>query len=248
MGIKTIDNYLNSGGFPGVLKEKENLRQKILSDYFESILIRDITIRYSVRNEAKLRQIVLNLLSNISKEASSYNLSKIYEVSADTVLQYFDFLEDSYLGFFIPKFSYSIKKQDYNPKKFYTIDNGLRNAVSFKVFEDFGKQFENQVFLEIRKKFKQILYWKEEKEVDFIIKEGSEVTNIINCSVNISEASTYTREIESLKEAMFELNKKESLLVIMIGKSRTVEIDGFKINIMNYLDFAKFLNDYQIRV
>lgn len=74
--------------------------------------------------------------------------------------------------------------------------------MSFQVFKDFGKKFENQVVLELVKKFKQIFYNKEEKEVNFIIKEGSEVTNIINFVVNNCETSTYTREIDSLKEEM----------------------------------------------
>ena len=73
------------------------------------------------------------------------------------------YFEDAYLIFTIPKFDYSYKKSLVNPKKVYSIDNGLiiRNSASF--FDDKSRLLENLVFINLRKKYKEILYFQREK-------------------------------------------------------------------------------------
>jgi hypothetical protein len=240
---KNIAHYIDHGGFPDVVfSSSERVADQLLKDYFESILLRDIATRYNIRHEFKLRRLAANLFTNISNLASSYRLSKDLELSADTVLQYFSYIENAYLGFFVPKYSPSLRKQEYNPKKFYSIDTALQKAISFKVFDDIGKLFENLVFLELRRRFKDIFYWEEEKEVDFIVKEGENIRCIVNASVNISNKFTREREISSLIAGMDYFDKKESFLIILEGKSQIIETEVGVIKVINLPDFLQFWN------
>jgi len=233
------NKYIEMGGFPDpVLTRNQDTREQLLRDYYESILIRDIAIRYKVKDELKLRRLTAQLFSNISNQASSYRLSRDLGMSSDTILQYFSYIEDAYLGFFVPKLSQSVRKQNYNPKKFYAIDNGLQSAVSFRVIDDLGKLFENTVFLTLRRIHREIFYFQEDKEVDFIVKEKERIRYIINASVNIDDKNTRQRETESLMEAMFHLSQKESFLIILDGKSEIIETEVGVIRVIKYGKFV----------
>ncbi|MEX0895391.1 MAG: ATP-binding protein [Patescibacteria group bacterium] len=232
---KDLKSFVESGGFPDpVLTTNQSVQEQLLKDYYESILLRDITARYGVRDDFKLRRLSAQLFASVANQASSYRLSRDLEVSPDTILQYFNYIEDAYLGFFVPKFSQSIRKQNYNPKKFYSIDNGLQSAISFRVLDDMGKLFENTVYLTLRRTSDQIYYWQEEKEVDFVVKEKERISHLVNASVSIKLESTREREITSLMTAMHALQKSESLLVIMNGENEVIETETGTIKVIEY--------------
>ena len=239
---KNIQRFVTEGGFPDpILTKNQVLRDQLLKDYFESILLRDISIRYNIRDEFKLRQLTGQLFAAVANQASSYRLSKDLELTADTILQYFSYIEDAYLGFFIPKFSQSVRKQNYNPKKFYSIDNGLQSAISFRVIDDLGKLFENTVFLALRRKYDQIFYWEEEKEVDFIVKEKERIAYLVNASVSISQAQAQDREVTALMAGMHYFQQKESYLVVLKGSSQDIETEVGTIHVVTYPDFEALL-------
>jgi predicted AAA+ superfamily ATPase len=238
-----IQSFVKDGGFPDpVLTTNPSIKEQLLKDYYESILLRDITARYGIRDDFKLRRLSAQLFAAISNQASSYRLSKDLEISPDTVLQYFNYIEDAFLGFFVPKFSQSVRKQNYNPKKFYSIDNGLQSAISFRVLDDLGKLFENTVFLALRRKFDQIYYWQEDKEVDFVVKQKENIKYLVNVAVTIKEEPTRKREIESLMAGMHALQKTDSLLVLMEGESEFIETESGKITVLEYAEFEKLLS------
>jgi predicted AAA+ superfamily ATPase len=242
---KDLKSFVQSGGFPDpTLTENQLIREQLLKDYYDSIMLRDITSRYGIRDDFKLRRLSAQLFAAVANQASSYRLSKDLGVSPDTVLQYFDYIEDAYLGFFIPMFSQSLRKQNYNPKKFYGIDTGLQSAISFRVLDDIGKLFENTVFLALRRKYDQIYYWQEDKEVDFVVKDKEYVALLVNASVSIKDASTRNRELESLMAGMHALHKSESVLVIMDGESEVITTEAGTIAVLPYLEFEMMLTNH----
>lgn len=237
-----IKSFIQSGGFPdAILTSNQSIREQLLKDYYESILLRDITTRHGIRDDFKLRRLSAQLFAAVANQASSYRLSKDLGISPDTVLQYFSYIEDAFLGFFIPKFSQSVRKQNYNPKKFYSIDNGLQSAISFRVLDDLGKLFENTVFLALRREFDQIYYWQEGKEVDFVVKQKESIHYLVNATVTIKEESTRRREVESLMAGMHALQKTDSMLVLIEGDSEVIETEVGTITVVNYLEFEQLL-------
>lgn len=197
---KLFEEYLNNGSFPEVVLE-DNLKKEILNNYYDMFIYKDLVERYSIRNVDLLKKLTKFLLTNISNlfSASSYHkyITKELSVSKETILEYISYLKEINLIFLVPIFSFSLKQQQVNPSKVYTIDNGLRNTVSFKFSKDEGRLAENLVFVELKRKLKEIYYWKGKGEVDFVIKNKNESIDLINvCYSN----EIPKREINSINE------------------------------------------------
>ncbi|HCX74118.1 MAG TPA: hypothetical protein DHU93_00410, partial [Algoriphagus sp.] len=112
----------------------------------------DIAIRYGIKNTKTLLDITLYLISNVGKEISYNGIKKTFEIgSANTVSDYLNWLEDAYLLFFLPRFSWSAKSISKNPKKVYCIDPGFARANSLSFSKDQGRLLENLVYLIFRK-------------------------------------------------------------------------------------------------
>ncbi|MCK5176938.1 MAG: ATP-binding protein, partial [Candidatus Aenigmarchaeota archaeon] len=125
------------------------------------------------------------------------------------------YLEEVYLLYFVKMFDYSVKKQILNPKKVYCIDTGLRNALCFKFRENLGQLYENMVFVELKRRGKEIYYWKDlkQKECDFVIKQGLKITEAIQVTYNIENPDTKKREINGLMAALNEFKLKSGLII-----------------------------------
>ena len=98
-----FENYMQHGGFPEYLRdENEEILQTLLKD----IVSRDIAVRYGIKNTRTLMDITLFLISNVGKEVTYNSLRKAFNVgSANTVSDYLSWLADTYLLFFLPRFS-----------------------------------------------------------------------------------------------------------------------------------------------
>ncbi len=106
----------------------------------------------------------------------------------------------------------------------------MRNAVSFKFSADIGRAIENLVFIELKRRSSdsaEIYYWKNKGEVDFVIKEGLRVKELIQVCYSMNE-KTEEREVRSLIKAMDEFKLKEGL-VITEDLDKEVEVDNKKI-------------------
>lgn len=217
----SFEKYLERGGFPEFLKEEDTaVHHELLND----VVARDIAIRFGLRNIAVLKKMATYLLSQVGKKFSHNALKKTFQIkSVQSVIDYMSYFEDSYLLFTVPVFSYSYKKQQVNPKKVYSIDNGLSYSNSVSFSRDKGRMLENIVFLELRRKFGEIFYYAGEGECDFIVKDGK--LQAIQVCYELNDENE-KREINGLKEAMKELNIKEGVLLTL---NQEDEIDGIKI-------------------
>ncbi|HJH30693.1 MAG TPA: ATP-binding protein [Methanosarcinaceae archaeon] len=197
-----VAQILKYGTFPEILQIEEGMREMILKEYYKDILYRDIVPRFEVRHANKLEEVAYYLLTNISNAVSYHKIGKLIGVNEVTIKDYFSYFEKSYLSFNIHKFAFSLKEQIRNPKKVYFIDCGMRNAISFRFSEDTGRLMENVVFIELRRRGKEIFYWKNKNEVDFVIKQGLEVTELIQVSYDVEDKKTRMREEAGLITAM----------------------------------------------
>ncbi|MFH0923980.1 MAG: ATP-binding protein [Candidatus Falkowbacteria bacterium] len=171
-----LREYIEFGGFPKVVIEKEKYGKKILlMEYFNSILERDILLRHSIKNEKDIKEIAGFALANISSRISTYRIEKDFGISNPNARRYFGYFQEAFLLQFATFFSYSVKKQIYNPQKVFCIDTGLRNAVSFKFSEDIGKLMENIIYLELLRKKESPYYWEGKGEIDFVLRRGNKV-------------------------------------------------------------------------
>ncbi|MEI7718859.1 MAG: ATP-binding protein [archaeon] len=208
--LNSFEEYLHKGGFPEYLK-KEN--PSILYSLLSDVVMKDIAIRFGIKNTVILNKIVIYLISNVGKEFSYNSIKTMFNIkSVQSVIDYISYFENAYLVFTLPKFSYSYRKQQMSPKKIYSIDNGFsyNNSASFS--KDNGKMLENLVFLELRRHFKEIFYFQDKNECDFIIKEMEKVTKAIQVCFDFNEENK-EREINGLVNAMNEFKLKEGLIL-----------------------------------
>jgi uncharacterized protein len=208
----SFNRYFNEGGFPDFLKTGN---VEILQHLFNDIVYRDIVARHGIRNVKTFIDICLFLLSNAGKEYSLNGIKNAFNIgSANTVADYVQWLEDSYMLFSLPRFSWSAKSIAVNPKKVYVIDTAFARANSLSFSEDSGRLFENAVYLELRKKHKSLYYFKEKGECDFVVKEGAKVTEVIQACVEVN-TDNFDREMNGLAEALEFFKLKEGKIITL---------------------------------
>lgn len=219
--LKEFNQYLIGGGFPEILQEHEN-SDLVLQSYFESIFFRDLVERYNIKSINMFSDFLKLLINNTSGIVSLSKMENIlksigHKVSKSTLSEYLNYAQEVYFIFTLQVFSYKIKDQLIYPKKIYSIDNGLNNAISLKFSNNFGALLENLVFLELKRKNKEMFYFltKEGLEVDFLIKDNLEFSQLIQVSMSLKEENTKKREFKSLTKAMNELNLNEGLILTL---------------------------------
>ncbi|MBU2576288.1 MAG: ATP-binding protein [Nanoarchaeota archaeon] len=236
--LDSFKEYLFQGGFPEFVKKNT---PTILHDLLSDIVMKDIAIRFNIKNTEILRKIAIFLVSNVGKEYSYNSIKKMFEIkSVQSVIDYISFFENAYLIFSVPRFSYSFKQQQVNPKKAYSIDNGFSSNNSASFSKDSGKMLENLVFLALRRKYKEIFYFQEKRECDFIIKEKEKITRAIQVCYNFNEENQ-EREIAGMLEALKEF-KLDQGLILTYKQEDEFKLDG---KIIKVLPVWKWLINYK---
>ncbi len=226
-----VKEFLEFGGFPKVtLLQNERDKNELLTSYFRDITIKDVVKRYRIKEVGKLEELAKYYLTNVSCVQSFNKTKNIIGLSLDTVERFSHYLENAYFVYFVRKFSFKTKEQILNPRKIYCIDLGLRNAVSFQFKEEMGRLAENIAFIELKRRKKDIFYWKDkqQREVDFVVREGKKIKQLVQVCWNIDDEKTREREIHALLSAM-ELFKLKEGLVITEDKEEEESIKGQKI-------------------
>jgi hypothetical protein len=226
--LKDFNNYIETGGFPMVVKENDT---ELINAYFQDILYRDIISRYRLTQVNEIKQIGLYFASNVGKRFSYSTLQEISGIkSLSSIKNYLSYYEQSYLYFYLKKFDYSVKKQVMNPKKVYTIDQAVAHRLGFNFSENRGRILENIVYLELRRRGKEVYYHSGKKECDFLVKEGLSVVEAIQVAWQV-DATNAQREFQGLEEAMFMYNlKKGRLLTLNIDDSIIPNLMGIEVS------------------
>lgn len=210
---KFFNEFLENGGMPEYLEHKNPL---VLQNVYENIIYKDVIVRYELKEVKAMRELALNLLSNIGTPISYTNIKNNLDLgSVNTVKNYIHYLENSYLIFTLDRFSFSVSQQTLLQKKVYAIDTGLVKQIAFHFSKKQGRYLENIVYLELRRRYKEIFYYKTETglEVDFLVREGNKVVLLIQVCESLRDPKTREREYKSLIKAMKELNCKNGLIL-----------------------------------
>lgn len=237
---KIFEEYLLFGGMPAFIKTQS---VELIQEYFKDIISRDIVNRYRIKYKREINELAHLLLSNLGQIQSLKNISKGVEIkNINTIKNYLQYLEDSFLFQHLPIFSYSYKKQIYNPDKYYTVDIAFFHNIAFKNSENSGAIYENVVFSELKRNLQnEVFYYKTKKgfEVDFAVKQKNKIEQLIQVCYEFTSAKTELREERALLEAMSELNIKEGIILNREAE-KTEERDGKKIH---YIPLWKWLLD-----
>jgi predicted AAA+ superfamily ATPase len=237
--------FLETGGFPEVVVEKEN-PSLYLRTLFYDIVEKDVILRYSITYKSVIRELALTLISNFCNYVSFRKMKESFELGSEhTIKNYISYLNEAYLFFTLSKFSYKPKEIEKSIKKIYCIDCGMINNVAIRFSENKGKFLENLVAIELlrRKNYwfnnLEIFYWKDyqQNEIDFVLKEGLQVKKLIQVTYASSKDEIEKREIKALLKAS-ELLKCKDLLIITWDYEDKIKI---KNKVINFLPLWKWL-------
>lgn len=227
-GEESFSGYFQWGGMPEYLNTKN---RDVLLNLYNDLIYRDIVVRHGLRNPKIVKELGVYLATNIGKEFSFNNLSKAFDLgSSNTVASYISYFEDAYLFFTLPRFSYSLKQQAKNPKKIYGIDTGLTGLLSMSFSKNQGRLLENLVFIHLKRLGKEVFYYRQKGECDFIITTGLKVEMAVQVCYNLN-ADNLSREVNGLAEALNELDLSEGFIFTFQQKDE-LEKDGKKVHII----------------
>lgn len=228
-------HYMRIGGFPGVQQLDDKTRIRILQEYAQSVVYRDVVERHEIPSVQSLLYVRQYLLHNFSRCISVRAIAGVLKQlglpsNREALADYISYFQDAYFAFGVSRRTDSLAVKRVNPNKCYLIDTGLIAALKPKNDAEKGWLLENAVFLELRRGFNKIEYYltKNGREIDFIVRD--EVTKderLIQVCSDLSEGETERRELLAMREAKAETGISDCVIVTD-GEERETE-DGIKI-------------------
>lgn len=235
-----LGEYLRLGGIPEPLKYPELPLARTL---YDDVLYRDIATRHRIEEVRALKELAFYLMSNPAGLVSFNKLKAQLRLgSVNTVKNYIEYLENSWLVFTTNVYDFSVKRQQVAPKKVYIIDTGLASAVGFSFTysalscsPNTGKLLENLVFLALRRRTKEVYYYTSSAgfEVDFYLPETRE---LIQVSQNLAQPATREREVRALTEAMRGLGLSRGL-ILADANAEPIEDEGVAIEVRSLAEW-----------
>ncbi len=209
----SIDEYLSIGGFPAYVESRQRM---VLSELFNDILYRDIVVRYSLKDAVPIKSLATFLLGHVGCRISPSRIKDaVHVASASTILEYFNYLEETYLIQRIPRFAASPKASMSAPKKIYACDTGLVTAIESVDEANFGHKLENLVYLKLRNPDDSIFYFANDAdgtECDFVVERRDGTFIAVQVCWELSRDNE-EREIYGAVHAMERFGLKEAVLV-----------------------------------
>ncbi|HLC69631.1 MAG TPA: ATP-binding protein [Patescibacteria group bacterium] len=229
--LEHVNTFMHNGGFPELVIH-ELTPETYLTPFIESLLFKDVIKRYKLRKPDHVDNLETYLINNVAKEFTYERLANNLGLpSWATVVKYMNYLEEAYLLVVLSRYSHKVSQRLKSPKKAYMIDNGLITSTAVQLARDSGKLMENLVFTELLKKGLrpnlELFYYKtrNDKEVDFIIKKGTSIDELIQVCYDPSGLEVSERETRALLEAKEELCA-EKLTVLTWDDKKQINKNG----------------------
>ncbi|KKT77652.1 MAG: ATPase [Microgenomates group bacterium GW2011_GWA1_Microgenomates_45_10] len=231
--INLFDRFMHQGGFPELVHQEDELKDKVLQEYFNVMVLRDLIERYQISNSSTLKYFCKRVVGASGGEFSVnkvYNelKSQGYQVGKDTLYLYQNYVEAIYLNRFINKYSHSVVKAESSQKKCYVIDQGMGAALDYKLSQERGRLLETTVALELLKQGRQIAYQQNGSECDFVVIEKGRVTIAIQVAADFVDVKTKEREIKGLIQACQKFGLSEGI-ILTFDHTEQLEQEGVRI-------------------
>jgi hypothetical protein len=230
-----LADYLRHGGFPEVINYDDGLRNRVLQEYFNVMIYRDLLERYEIKNIPALKFFLKRLMSSATKQMSVNNIynelkSSGFKIGKNQLYENLEACQNIYLALVLRKHTKSLVERELGERKIYAIDIGLLNALDYKFSDDTGKAMEQTVFLELRRREKDIYFFKEKSECDFIVKNGVEITEAIQVTTTLSDEKTRKRELRGLLECCNTFGLKQGV-IITAATAEELDIEGVTVKV-----------------
>lgn len=230
--VEALRTYVEQGGMPEPMFQDID-RVSYLRTLWDSIIYKDIVKRHRIRSVAGIEDLAGYLLANVTSEYSLNRLTEVTQVrSVHTVQKYLGHLSEAFLFFSLQRYSVKFREQVRANRKIYCIDNGFLTSRGFRFMDKTGALFENAAAVALHKRRLQggceVFYWRGERneEVDFVLKEGPAITQLIQVCWDMKGAETRSREIRSLLQASKALSC-DDLVVLTAAEESEEQVEWY---------------------
>ena len=199
--------YNKESSFPHVLELQNNEKMISLSleGVYNSIIVKDITTRYQIRDMTIFESVANFVLDNIGNIVSTKKISDVLtsagrKSSVTAIERYLDALTSSFIIYNCTR--YDIKGRQYlkTLSKYYVVDIGLRQTILQKSGGDVGRILENNIYLElIRRGYQVYIGVYGDFEIDFVAQKQGE-TLYFQVAATIRDEETLKRELRPLQK------------------------------------------------
>lgn len=234
--------YINESCFPEAVtlsKIDGNLVNAYLQSIYDTVIIKDISQRHSLRNVDNLHRVVSFLFDSIGSYVSPTNIAAQLnhnsqkKISHNTILKYLEFLTQSYILYSAPRYDIRGKELLSTNGKYYVVDLGLKNISATNKYEsDLGRKLENIVFFELVRRGGKVYVGKhDDREIDFIVQRANNEREYYQISYTVTDEKTFNREISAFDR----INDNYPKFLLTMDYDN-VSIRGIqKINIIDWL-------------
>ena len=234
--------YINESCFPEAVtlsKNGENLVNDYLQSIYDTVIIKDISQRHSLRNVENLHRIVSFLFDSIGSYVSPTNIAAQLNhnsqktISHNTIIKYLDFLTQSYILYAAPRYDIKGKELLSTNGKYYVVDLGLKNITATNKHEaDLGRKFENIVYFELFRRGGKVYLGKHnDREIDFVVQKANNEREYYQVAYTVNDEKTFDREISAFSR--IKDNYPKFLLTLDYDNTNIKGIQ--KINVIDWL-------------
>lgn len=221
--------FLQDGAMPEIVFLEDQYQNQTLQEYFNVLLYKDLAERYNITNTIALKFFLKRIIASSTKQIS---INKIYnelkssgiKIGKNTLYDFLEYVQSIYLALTLHRYDKSLINKELGEKKIYSIDIGLNNATEFKFSDDIGKSLENAVFLELRRKYNEVFYYRDTKsECDFIINEKNKIIQAIQVTYDMSATDTKDREVKGLLNACKNFNLNHGIIITYDNEDEIIQ-------------------------
>ncbi len=237
-----LDNYLHNGGYPETIAAR-GITKSYMTTLFDSILLKDVAKRHKVRNTTALYNLATYLLANFCNPMTANELTGELNLTSVTTTQKFcEYLHETYLFFYLPRFNNKLKLMKRAAQKVYVIDNGFVQSTAFNLSENLGRLLENQIFIElVRRGYEpglSLFYYRSrnDRETNFVTRRGTHIEQLIQVCYNMSQDKTQKRETDALVECAGELGCN-NLTIVTYNQRETIVRGDYIIKVVPVPEF-----------
>jgi len=225
--VKEYEIYFRFGGLPELLQISD--KRAWLSSLYQKIFFGDLITRHQIRNTFALRVLIRKLAENLKQPVSFNRLANVVsstgkKISTDTVIDYLDYLRESWLLFSLENFHAKLVEKEAN-KKYYFIDNGILNLF---LIDPFTSLLENQVAIQLRRLYGDDVYFYHSGiEVDFYVFEEQLA---IQVCFSLHDTETRDREVNALIRMAGKIDVKRMIIItkdeedIILAQGKSIEV------------------------
>lgn len=242
---EAFNKYVLEGGMSGSYLYKTNEEKyEYLKDVYNTLIVRDITQKYKIRNHKLLDELNDFLMDNISNLISSRSIArelsksknnkKEKSVSDKTISSYLKYLCSAFAFYKVRRYDIQGKKYLSSQDKYYLVDPSFKYARIGTKNMNYGRIYENIVAMELLRRgyelYVGVLY---NKEIDFVaIKKDEKI--YVQVSDDISNDKTFEREVAPL------LQIKDAYPKMVIARTKH---DDYQYEGIQIVDLANWLSE-----